>query len=502
MRILLGTQGTYPYFDGGVSIWCQELVNQLPQVNFELYAIRGHSSEKQIHALPPNVRGITHVSLWGIADLDAYFRSDFSPGDLRARKKNTTDYAIKTHFLPSFCSILQAIIENKADPTTLKECGEAIYRLWVYFHDHSWLTTWRHKLTWQSFAQMMTEMHRMKTVNPQVRVKDILSTAGLATSIRVMHHYFVPLIVPIRKLDIFHATAAGMLGLAGVIAKKAYNMPFILTEHGVMIREQFIFLSESQSFSLAVKQFLQKLIAFLSRLSYFYADIICPVTNYNKRWELRYGADPARIRTIYNGIDTDRFTPKPKPPETAARPTVVAAARVVPIKDIETMIQAAAIVRGRLPDVLFKIYGTLTADPLYVEQCRQLIRKLDLQNNFELCGHHNNPAEIFNIGDISILSSISEAFPLTVLESMSCERPVVSTDVGGIAEALGDCGILVRPRDAKAFAEGIIKLLSDDEMRLGLGRQARERVLKFFQVHAWANTHYELYESFLRVQPI
>jgi glycosyltransferase involved in cell wall biosynthesis len=393
---------------------------------------------------------------------------------------------------------LQAIIENRTDPASLEECGEAIYRLWAYFHDHNWLATWRHKLTWQSFAQMMAETHRVKAASPQVDVKDVLSTAGLATSIRVMHHYLIPLVTSIPNLDVFHGTAAGMLGLIGVIGKKAYGMPFMLTEHGVMIREQFIFLSESQSFSLSVKQFLQKLIAFLSRLSYFHADIICPVTNYNKRWELRYGADPDKIRTIYNGIDTYRFAPKPKPKETIERPTVVAAARVVPIKDIETMIRAAAVVRETSPAVLFKIFGTLTADPLYVEQCRQLIRTLNLENNFELCGHHSNPAEIFNIGDISILSSISEAFPLTVLESMACERPVVSTDVGGIAEALGDCGILVRPRDAHAFAQGIIKLLNDDELRLTMGRQARERVLSLFQIQTWANTHYELYESFLR----
>jgi polysaccharide biosynthesis protein PelF len=129
------------------------------------------------------------------------------------------------------------------------------------------------------------------------------------------------------------------------------------------------------------------------------------------------------------------------------------------------------------------VYGSLDADPLYTKKCQLLIKQLKLEENFILAGHHPNPSEIYNEGDISVLSSISEGFPYTVIESMACARPVVATDVGGVREALEGFGIIVRPRDPKALAEGIIKLLTDHELRETLGRRAREEVLAKYRTN-------------------
>jgi glycosyltransferase involved in cell wall biosynthesis len=87
---------------------------------------------------------------------------------------------------------------------------------------------------------------------------------------------------------------------------------------------------------------------------------------------------------------------------------------------------------------------------------------LDLEDNFFLAGYHDKPHQLFCEGDISILTSISEGFPYTVLESMSCGIPVVATDVGGVTEALEKCGFICKPKDFEALGQSVVTLLQDE----------------------------------------
>ncbi len=141
----------------------------------------------------------------------------------------------------------------------------------------------------------------------------------------------------------------------------------------------------------------------------------------------------------------------------------------------------------------FIVYGNLDADVPYVERCRALISELDLHDTFELAGFHPSPAQVYVEGDISALSSISEGFPFTVLESMACARPVVGTDVGGVREALEGFGRVVPPRDHEAFGTACVELLRDDELRLELGRRAREQILLRFRTSTSVEGYRELY---------
>ena len=161
------------------------------------------------------------------------------------------------------------------------------------------------------------------------------------------------------------------------------------------------------------------------------------------------------------------------------------------------MIRAAAVVRAELPEVAFLVYGSLDADPAYVERCRALIAELDLEHAYTFAGHHSKPAELYAEGDVTALSSISEAFPYTVLESMSCARPVVATDVGGVREALEGFGIVVPPRDHEMFGQARLLLLRDPALRAQLGRQAREAVLARYRVGGSVDAYRGLYRRLL-----
>jgi glycosyltransferase involved in cell wall biosynthesis len=83
--------------------------------------------------------------------------------------------------------------------------------------------------------------------------------------------------------------------------------------------------------------------------------------------------------------------------------------------------------------------------------------------------------------DVAVMPSLSESFGLVALEALACGVPVVSTTAGGLKEIVvdGECGLLVPPADAKALAHALLRLLTDQDLRLRLARGARRRAATF-----------------------
>lgn len=485
--ILLCTEGTYPYLGGGVSTWCDILCRELDDHDFTLFAVTGEPEVRLRYELPPNVRAIVHVPLWGAREPGDHILATVATTELRARRRRTTEPAVEAGFVGLLARLLAAI-DDAAD----EDDGRLFWELWRWFAVHDWRATWKSSATWEAFSADAATRWDSSTGEPTV--------LDVGTAMRWLSNYLLPLSAPIPETDVVHATIAGFPGLAGIVAAHERGTPYLLTEHGVWVRERYLSISTGP-FTPYAKRFLMGLSRYVARVNYRVADVISPVTEFNRRWELPYGAPPERIRPIANGVDPGLFSPQPKPAHTARRPVVVAAARVFPLKDVETMIRSAAVVRRSLPDVQFLLYGSLDADVPYVERCRALIADLGLEETFVFAGHHAKPAELYNEGDLSVLSSISEGFPYTVLESMACARPVVATDVGGVREALEGYGILVPPRDHVAMGEAIVLLLRDDELRSRMGRQAREVVLARFRTAHSVGGYRDLYAELLSPAP-
>ena len=91
------------------------------------------------------------------------------------------------------------------------------------------------------------------------------------------------------------------------------------------------------------------------------------------------------------------------------------------------------------------------------------------------------------------LSSVSEGFPYSLIEAMTCGRACVATDVGGVTEAVGDTGLVVPPRSPKRMARACLTLLRDDDLRHRLGAAARTRALKNFTVDGAISAFDEIY---------
>jgi len=493
LSVLFETEGTYPFLGGGVSTWCDILVKELRQVTYHICAITGDPNVRRKYEPTSNVETI-HVPLWGTEEPAEYILPKVPFSEIYLRKQATTAKVIEEKFIPLFTHFLRGLEETRPD---IRPYGKIIHRLYRYFLKYDYNESFKAPQVWTVFQEEMLRIYRESP--DDFTPEENPSLFDLTTALLWLNKLLMVMNAPIPNTNLSHATIAAFVGLASVIAKLEYGTPMLLTEHGVYIRERYISISSADHSSF-LKRFLINLSAFMSRLCYAYADQISPVCDFNRRWEKLYGVSDKKLLTIYNGVNPDVFTPAPKPPKTQGRLTVVAAARVFPLKDIRTMIRSAAVVRKTIPDVQFIVYGSLTADPPYVEKCRTLITELDLEKTFLFGGFHNEPAKIFNEGDISILSSISEGFPYTVLESMSCGRPVVATDVGGVREALEGFGVVCKPRDPESLAAGVIKLLQSDELRQTLGRKARNEVLAKYRTSTSVDNYSASYKRLAKLK--
>lgn len=489
ISVLLCTQGTYPYSSGGVSTWCDLLCRQLPNVDFTLYALTGQPQTTPLYALPENVRRTIAVPMWGMQNPAEYVATHLTFANMRERERLTTLERIEHVFVPNLRILVRAILQPNPN---LRKCGRALYDLWKYTQVYDWNTSWKSVQTWEAFtSEVLLVVESLPEIYP---ANEAPTLHDMNAMLRMLYHLLMCLNAPLPRTSIVHSTLAGFAGIAGVLAKYEYGTPFVVTEHGIFVREQYMYISQEKSFSPFTKRFLINFSNLICRLMYDTADVISPVCDYNKRWELRFGAEERRVERIYNSVDTEFFQPHPKPPETERFPTVVAATRVFPLKDIETMLQAAALVRDRISNVRFIVSGSTTDEPEYFARCKALMEKLRLGRNFTFAGLCERSHKIYTTGDISLISSVSEAFPFAVIESMACGRPVVATDVGGIREILQGLGVLVPPRNPEALAEGIVELLTNEEMRRNLAEKARAEVVEKYHKEVFTNAYLELYQ--------
>lgn len=124
---------------------------------------------------------------------------------------------------------------------------------------------------------------------------------------------------------------------------------------------------------------------------------------------------------------------------------------------------------------------------------------LDLGGVVTFEGRVGHPVTAFLRGQLSVLSSITEGFPYSVLESMSCGIPVVGTEVGGVPEAIADTGLVVPPHDPEAMASAIIHLLTHDDERRRMRLAARARVEELYRLDLMLSRHDDLYRALSRV---
>jgi polysaccharide biosynthesis protein PelF len=484
--ILLTTEGTYPFMTGGVSTWCHELTHQMPEVDFKILAIVANPYLAQQYQLADNITQVFKVPLWGMEDPIEYgWRFPFS----RALKSKiaTTGTIISQRFIPLFEQLLKGILlPDLMDIDTLGHTFVAIHKYFLRYDYHQTMMSIE---VWECFQKLVTTGWQSQIKPDRITLGEITET------LRLLYRLCIPLHVPIPAVDLIHASAASYCGLPGVIGKIEYRIPYLLTEHGINIREQYLNLRTSIP-SIFVRRFLHYLVSAVVKLNYHFADIVSPVCNYNTRWEQWWDVPPARIKIIYNGADPKKFKPQNYPQN--SHPIVINMGLIFALKGQLTLIEAAAIVRAKFPNVEFRLYGKPT-DLDYFDRCQQKIQEYKLEQTVNFAGFTTEPWQIYGQADVVAMSSISEGFPYAIIEAMLCGAAIVATDVGGVGEALGDTGLLVPANRPIALAESIIHLLElTDRQRKNIGEESRLRALDLFTQEQCVQTYLDTYRKLIR----
>jgi glycosyltransferase involved in cell wall biosynthesis len=210
-----------------------------------------------------------------------------------------------------------------------------------------------------------------------------------------------------------------------------------------------------------------------------------------------------RIRLIWNGAPLAEFAPAGRDRALAVRrelglpedaPVVGAIGRLNAQKGHRYLLDAAALLRGRRPDVWTLIVG----DGDLMEELRQQATCLELDDRIVFAGHRTDVPELLGALDVFCISSLYEGTPLTLFEAMAAGRAIVSTAVDGCREVLDDgCnGLLVPPRNAEALAGALERVLADTALRGALGRRALEDSRRY-DVRACVEQMETLYEELL-----
>lgn len=160
--------------------------------------------------------------------------------------------------------------------------------------------------------------------------------------------------------------------------------------------------------------------------------------------------------------------------------TVISAGRIAPVKNFEALIQTWDHVVKKYPDWQLKIFGE--GEKEYVLSLKHLIEKLGLQNSICLCGATNDLRDKMLDASIYVMSSITECFPLVLLEAQACGLPIVSFDCPygprNIVSNKKD-GLLVEDQNNYELAKALIQLISSKELRTKMGKLAKTNVQNF-----------------------
>ncbi len=491
IQVLLLTEGTYPFHWGGVSTWCHLLIRDLPEVDFTLLSLVADPQLVPQLVPPSNVVDFRPVALWGIREMQETKR-ELTLGTLLKLKRDTSERTIELEFVPHFRSFLQQLFTTDGEAEQL---GATLHQMYRFFLAYDFDMTFRSQAVWKCFTQAL-QQHFPSTAARHGYPDASFTLGDVTVALQWLYHWFFPLAKPLPEVDVVHASMAGMCTMIGAIVKQEYGAGFMLTEHGIYLRERYIFEATSSG-SFFLKLFSLRFARRMTSLGYAMADQISPCCDYNQRWELRNGASPDRLRTIYYGADADEFTPGGK--EVGAPPVIVWVGRINPLKDVITLLRAAALVHQVRPDIQFRLYGSAgREEQQYYAECLALRTELGLEDSVIFEGFIAKPADAYNEGDVVLLSSISEGFPFATLEAMLCGKPVVATAVGGLPEQIEGCGIVVEPRNPAEMAEALLTLMNDATLCAELGLAARSKATEAFTVRQSADAHHESYTRLIK----
>ncbi|MFI2301601.1 DUF3492 domain-containing protein [Actinacidiphila glaucinigra] len=494
MRIALLAEGGYPYARSEGGAWVDRLVRGLTGHEFAVYAL-GRSERAEaagMVALPPQVRDVRALPLWGPPPGPGAV-----PGKARRRRAQA---------LEQFRDLVGVLAGDAGANGVADRFASALYGLAELAREDGGVPA---LLRSEHAVRVLEEVCRAPGARPLVAeagVGDLLLAADQ------VERALRPLSAPwydefgdaLATADLCHAVTGGTALLPALLAKRFFGTPLLVTEYGVRLRETLL-LHRAAGLSAPVRALLAAFHRHLAGEAYRRAALVTPGNAHARRWQEHCGADRERVRTVYPGYQGP--LPEPAAEAEGGDPTLVWVGRADRGKDLIGLLHAFGEVRKEEPGARLRVVRAGEGDPAYLEQCRSLAAQLFPDEAADAVTAGENPVtfeelgspgaqalpDAYAAGDVVVLSSVVEGFPVTLVEAMLCGRATVSTEAGAVREVIGGTGLVVPPRNPKALAEACVALLRDPERRQRLGAAARERALELFTVERNLAAFREIY---------
>ncbi len=241
-------------------------------------------------------------------------------------------------------------------------------------------------------------------------------------------------------------------------------------------------------------------------------DVLIANSHAGKRFQMReLGISASRIHVVPNGVDVNRFSPRPAG-SVREKMGITNGFGVVGMfcsfkvqKNHAMFFRMARRVLDRRRDVLFlcvgaALHGGLQESDYYRTRMTAMIDELDLTASVRLLGNRDDIVNLYNACDVTVLTSRREGTPNVLLESMACGVPVIATDVADNALVVpeGRVGHVVPFDDDELMAKRVLELLSDDDRRCAVGAASRDWVSSEYSIDNMVRRTTEVYQGVWR----
>jgi len=284
-------------------------------------------------------------------------------------------------------------------------------------------------------------------------------------------HYAVP-----------HATSAVLA--RSILSGKGKNIPIVTTLHGTDIT----IVGQDASYSPVVTYSINE------------SDKVTAVSEYLRGTTFDHFDISTEIDVVPNFVDTVRFSRQAKKENwnafcPNAEKVITHVSNFRKVKRTQDVVRIFAEVLKKYPDVKLLLVGDGPERPSTEHLCREL----GVCDRIRFLGKQEPVEEILSFSDLFLMPSESETFGLAALEAMSCEVPAITSDIGGLPELNihGETGYLCELHDIDSFAERTVELLKDDDKRISMAKNARERAVSNFDIGNVVPMYENIYESAL-----
>ena len=468
MKICIIAEGCYPYAVGGVSSWIHSMVKEFPNVEFILLALIANRSQSGAfkYELPENLTQVYEVYL---DDLD-WDADDSNNSKTKLSKKE-------------YDALYSLIFNENVDWETL-------------------FSMFSRKNVNVNNLLMGPEFLRAALAYYEAYYDNVTFSDFLWTLRSIYLPMFTILKTTIPEADLYHCVSTGYAGILGCMGKYFHQGKLLISEHGIYTREREEELIKADWIgntyrSIWIQQFRK-----MSKAAYDRADMVTSLYEYARQLQRELGCPIEKTMITPNGISVEKMANIPgKKEEDRAYINIGAVLRVAPIKDVKTLIQAYMQAKQQRDNLKLWIMGPMDEDRDYAEECFQMVSACNVKD--VIFTDRIDVTQYLGRMDMTILTSISEGQPLTVLEGFAAHKPAICTDVGccreliyGNNDGCGIAGILTHIMDVDEIANAILTLADDPNLRRQMGENGYKRVMSLYHINDMKAKYLNIYHDF------